>query len=120
MGYNLINEEHLNALTSGFGIYFLLDEVGDITTTDLAEHPLTRGLKEIKLGSVRGGVGRYLQASDSTIVLARGQGRPVSVTSEYGLGRVVALASVGAFSNEYLQANTRLLDNILAYLCRED
>ena len=120
MGYNLINEEHLNALTSGFGIYFLLDEVGDITTTDLAEHPLTRGLKEIKLGSVRGGVGRYLQASDSTIVLARGQERPVSVTSEYGLGRVVALASVGAFSNEYLPANARLLDNILAYLYGED
>ena len=119
LGYSLIKEENLNVLTSNFGIYFLEDDVGNVSVVDLEKHPLTEGLKEIKLGSISGGGGKYLQAIGPADVLARYEGLPVLVASEYGSGRVVAMASVGAFSDKYLQANARFLDNILMYLCRK-
>jgi hypothetical protein len=119
-GYNLINTEHLNVLTSNFGIYFLVEQVGDVTVVDLEKHPVTEGLQEIKPGSLDLNGGKCLQASEPTGVLARYEGWPVLVASEYGSGRVVAMASITAFSNEYLQANARLLDNILSYLLRKN
>lgn len=119
LGFNLINEEHLNVLTSNFSIYFLGDQVGDVSVVDLEKHPLTEGLKEIKLGSASWNGGKYLQASEPAHVLARYEELPVLIASDYGSGRVVAMASIGAFSNEYLQANARFLDNILTFLCRK-
>nr|QNO49984.1 hypothetical protein CAGMOKBG_00004 [Methanosarcinales archaeon ANME-2c ERB4] len=59
----------------------------------------------------------YLHASGPADVIACYEGVPVLVASEYGSGRVVAMPGIIAFSNEYLQANARFLDNILKYLC---
>ena len=78
-------------------------------------HSIVEGVKEIALGVILGGGGNILEVEDPAYVLAEHQGRPVLAYCECQAGRVIAMSSLSAFSQQYIDErdNAILLKNIL-------
>jgi hypothetical protein len=122
MGDEMGSAEIMSAVTAPYGISFSPDDVGDATISgnEISAHPLTEGVRGIRLGSVLSIGGNYLQVAEPAIVLAHYQGRPVLAYREYEKGQVVVLSSLSAFSGNYIDraSNSVLLENILHHLLR--
>ena len=116
LGYALMNPEHINIVTSNFGIYFQPGSVGKVSVFNMKKHPLTEGLKKIKLGDYTWNGGKYIRVTGRAIAIAHHKTRPILAACEYNSGRVVAISSVSVFTNRYFKYNTHLFSNMLAYL----
>jgi hypothetical protein len=122
MGDAMGSAETMSAVTAPYGISFSPDDVGDATVSgdEISAHPLTEAVRGIRLGSVTGIGGNYLQVAEPAVVLAYHEARPVLAYCEYEKGQVVVLSSLVAFSGKYIDraSNSVLLDNILHHLLR--
>ncbi len=120
LGDGLASAETVSALTAPFGITFSRDDVGDVVAgaDEISSHPLTARVSSLRLGSVGGIGGLYLQVQDPAVAVARYQGRPVLAYCAHQQGQVVVLSSLAAFSDKFIDRadNAVLLDNILRQL----
>ena len=117
MGDSLVSAERISAVTAPYGIVFTSDLVGDVCLSgdDIMTHPIVEGVKKIALGVILGGGGNILEVEEPAHVLAEHQGRPVLAYCECQAGRVVAMSSLSALSQQYIDErdNAVLLKNIL-------
>ena len=117
MGDSLVSAEVISAVSASFGIVFSSDLVGEVCLSgeDIMSHQMVEGVKEIDLGAIAGGGGNMLEVEEPAHVIAEHEGRPVLAYCECQAGRVVAMSSLSAFSQQYIDEgdNPILLKNIL-------
>ena len=117
MGDSLVSAEKISAVSAPYGIVFSRELVGEVCLSgdDIMAHSIVEGVKEIVLGVILGGGGNILEVEEPALVLAEHEDRPVLAYCKYQAGRVVAMSSLSAFSQQYIDEgdNAILLENIL-------
>ena len=117
MGDSLVSAERISAVTAPYGVVFTSDLVGEVCLSgdDIMTHSIVEGVKEISLGVILSGGGNILEVEEPAHVLAEHQGRPVLAYCECQAGHVVAMSSLSAFSQQYIDKrdNAVLLKNII-------